>query len=324
MRTAVVLALTLVAALHAAPPAGNGRVARTWTSSDGKTMQAELLEFNDKEVKVKRSTDFQIVKIPLDRLGEADRKMIVAMVRERHRDNGMAQGAYATLVTGQFAQSKSKQGLNFQLLGNPKWDGKQRYPLVIWLHGAGQSGDDNTSQMGGATTAFSKPENQAERPCFILAPQCPSREIGWKNEVAQNLMALIADLVEELPIDEARLYLTGSSMGGSGTWSTIARWPDVFACAVPLCGGGDPKMAEPMKGVPIWVFHGDKDDMVPVDRSRTMNAALKAVGGNIQYSELAGEGHSISGVVYGKPELHTWMFQQRKGSASTASAAPAK
>ena len=324
MKIIAALVLLGTALIHAAPPSTGGRVSRTWTSSDGKTMQAELLEFSDKEVKVKRSTDFAIVKIPLDRLSEDDRKTVLGMVRERNRDNGMKEGAYAAQVTGKFVQGKSKQGLNYQLFGNPAWDGTKRYPLVIWLHGSGQSGSDNTSQMGGATGVFTKAENQAEHPCFVLAPQCPDAAIGWKNEVAQNLMALIADLTEALPIDSDRFYLTGSSMGGSGTWSTLAKWPDVFACGVVLCGGGDPKTAETIKHVPIWVFHGDKDDMVPVDRARTMFAAMKAVGGDTQYSELAGEGHNISGVVYAKPELHQWMFSQRKGGTAAGSASSVK
>lgn len=317
MKVIAALLLLSTVFIHAAPPATGGRVSRSWTSSDGKTMQAELLEFSDKEVKVKRSTDFAIVKIPLDRLSAEDRKFILDKVHTQALDTGLTAGPYAAQITGQFVPARSKQGLNYQLWGDPKWDGTKRYPLVIWLHGSGQSGDDNKSQMGGATGVFTKPANQQERPCFVLAPQCPDAAIGWKNEVAQNLMALIADLADKLPIDQNRLYLTGSSMGGSGTWSIIAKWPDVFACAVPLCGGGDPKMAEVMKNVPVWVFHGDQDDQVPVDRSRTMNAALKAVGGNIQYSELAGEGHGITGVVYAKPELHEWMFQQRKGSTTS-------
>lgn len=324
MKFVVLLLLLGTLFAHAAPPAAGGRVARSWTSSDGKTMQAELLEFSDTEVKVKRSTDFQIVKIPLDRLGEDDRKMVLGMVRERNRDNGLTQGAYAPQITGQFAQGKSKQGLNFQLFGNPKLDGTKRYPLVIWLHGAGQSGDDNTSQLAGHPKPWFTPEAQEKHPCIGLAPQCPSREIGWKNEPAQNLMALIADLVEQLPIDDTRIYLTGSSMGGSGTWHILSRWPEVFACGVPLCGGADTKTAETIKHIPIWVFHGDKDDMVPVDRSRTMVAALKAVNGNITYSELAGEGHLITGVVYPKPELHEWLFDQRKGGASPGSASAGK
>jgi predicted peptidase len=139
-------------------------------------------------------------------------------------------------------------------------------------------------------------------------------------------MALIADLSDKLPIDQSRLYLTGSSMGGSGTWGIIAKWPNVFACGVVLCGGGDPKTAETIKHVPIWVFHGDKDDMVPVDRARAMAAALKAVNGKTQYTELTGEGHNITGVVYSKPELHEWMFAKRLEAATQApvSAASAK
>jgi predicted peptidase len=184
---------------------------------------------------------------------------------------------------------------------------------VIWLHGAGQSGDDNEAQMGGAPKQLLTEESQKKRPCFFLAPQCPSREIGWKNEVADKLVALIAELTDRLPIDENRIYLTGSSMGGSGTWYMAAKYPQVFAAAVPLCGGGDPKNAETLKTIPFWVFHGDKDDQVPVDRSRTMVQAIKAAGGTLlNYTELEGEGHLITGTVYPRQELHEWLFAQRR------------
>lgn len=321
MKLIVAFLLAGVILAHAAPPATGGRVSRTWTSSDGKTLQAELLEYSSTEVKVKRSADFQIMKIPLERLSEGDRKMILDMVHKDALDTGLTKGPYAEQITGKFVQGKSKQGLNYQLYGNPEWDGTKRYPLVIWLHGSGQSGNDNTSQMGGATGVFTKPENQQEHACFVLAPQCPDAAIGWKNEVAQNLLALIADLADKLPIDQDRLYLTGSSMGGSGTWSILAKWPDVFACGVVLCGGGDPKTADAIKHIPIWVFHGDQDDMVPVDRARTMFAALQAVKGNIQYSELTGEGHNIAGTVYPKQELRAWMFEQRRGGQGAAASA---
>src|SRR5436190_15491327 len=141
--TAFLLAGALL--VHAAPPATGGRVARTWTAIDGKTMQAELLEYSDKEVKVKRSNDFQIVNIPLDRLGEADRKMILDMVHTRSLDASLKSGPYAEQITGKFVQGKSKQGLNYELYGGRAWDNTKRYPLLIWLHGSGQSGSDNTS-----------------------------------------------------------------------------------------------------------------------------------------------------------------------------------
>ena len=87
---------------------------------------------------------------------------------------------------------------------------------------------------------------------------------------------------------------------------------------MPLCGGGDPKNAEALKNVPIWAFHGDKDDMVPIERDRVIVAALKAIGGNTQFTELTGEGHSIAGIVYAKRDLHEWMFQQQRKSSVTA------
>jgi len=295
------------------------KVVRNWTSSDGKAMQAELLEFNDKEIKVKLTSNFNIVKIPLERLSEADRSFIMDKVHLNQKNASMKEGPYAPQVQGKFVKAVSKLGLNFQFYGNPEWDGSKRYPLVIWLHGSGSSGTDNQAQMGGATGVFTNAENQSERPCFMLAPQCPDAAIGWKNEVAGKLMALIADLAEKLPIDPERIYLTGSSMGGFGTWSLIAKYPNVFACAVPLCGGGDPKTAEIVKNTPVWAFHGDQDPMVPIERDRVMVAALKAINGNVQFTELTGEGHNITGIVYAKRDLHYWMFEQRRGSGASAS-----
>jgi predicted peptidase len=312
---APVIVTLMVMCCSAFAAAEKAKIVRQWTSSDGKALQAELLEFDDKEVKVKLATNFNIVKIPLERLSEADRAFVMDMVAKRKKDNSLKDGAYAAQVQGSFVKAVSKLGLNFQFYGDPEWDGSKRYPLVIWLHGSGSSGSDNQAQMGGATGVFTKKENQAERPCFVLAPQCPDAAIGWNKEVAGKLMALIADIVEKLPVDPARLYLTGSSMGGFGTWSLAAKYPDVFACAVPLCGGGDPKTAEAVKNVPVWAWHGDQDPMVPIERDRVMVAALKAINGNVKFTELTGEGHSITGIVYGKPELHYWMFEQRKGSA---------
>jgi predicted peptidase len=289
---------------------------RAWTSSDGKSFQGDLIEFTDSEVKIKRMTDFQIFKLPLDRLSAADQQHVRGLLRDRSRDEGAKKGPFAEKVTGQLVKGVSKAGLNYQFQGNPKWEGKERYPLVIWLHGAGQSGDDNEAQMGGAPKQLLTEENQAKRPCFFLAPQCPSREIGWKNEVADKLVAFIAELTDKLPIDETRIYLTGSSMGGSGTWYMAAKYPQVFAAAVPLCGGGDAKNAEVLKNIPFWAFHGDKDDMVPVERSRTMVAAVKAAGGTlINYTELEGAGHGITGIVYPRPDLHEWIFAQRRKPA---------
>jgi len=292
---------------------------RDWTSSDGKSkFQGDLIEFSDKEVKIRRRSDFNQFRLPLDRLSKEDQDYIHSLLREKRRDAGVKDGAYATKITGEFTKGVSKQGMNYQIWGNPKFEATERYPLIIWLHGAGQSGDDNEAQMGGAPKLWLDEAHQKQGPCFMLAPQCPSRDIGWKNEVADKLLALIADVADHLPIDDTRIYLTGSSMGGSGTWYIAAKYPQVFAAAVPLCGGGDAKNAEILKNIPFWVFHGDQDDMVPVERSRTMVEAVKKAGGElINYSELAGEGHGITGVVYPRSDLHEWLFKQKRASQTS-------
>ena len=313
-----ILPLLWSTALHAALPEKQEHEFRTWTSTDGRTLRAELLEFSDQQVKVKREKDMTIFEIPLENLAPADRKLVLGMVRERNRNNGLTQGSFASLITGQFSPGKSKDGLNFQLFGSPEWDGTKRYPLVVWLHGAGQSGKDNTSQLAGHPKQWFVREAQENKPCFGLAPQCFDRDVGWKGQPAEDVVALIKNLEDELPIDEARIYLTGSSMGGSGVWYMLAQWPEMFACGIPLCGVGDPKTAGILRTIPIWAFHGDKDDQVPIERSRVIVEAIKALNGKVLLTELAGEGHLITSTVYDKQPLAEWMFLQRKSSATPA------
>lgn len=319
MKTLLVL-LLFAASLHAQESingmtAVGEKISRTWKSNDGRTLEAELLEVSEKEIKVKLARNFQVVKIPLERLAEDDQAFVMELVKKNSLDYSLTHGKYAPQIAGVFTKNVSEKGLNYQIFGDPRWDGKQRYPLLVWLHGAGQSGNDNEAQASGSPRQLYNAEAQKRHPCFVLMPQCPDRAIGWKNEVADNLMALIDDLGNHLPVDKDRIYLTGSSMGGSGTWGIISRWPDVFACAVPLCGGGDASKAAAIRHIPVWIFHGDKDDSVPVENSRKMFAALEAVEGNVQYSELPGSGHLITTEVYSKPELDEWMFRQKRGAS---------
>lgn len=309
----------LLAVLLSALPLSAAEGKRTWTSADGKSsFEGELLEYNTTEVRVKRSADFKTFILPLEKLSEPDRAFVKGLLREDVRSSGVKDGPHASLITGAFVKGTSPEGLNFQLYGNPKWKGTERYPLLLWLHGAGQSGSDNEAQMGGATKPFTDPANQEERPCFVLAPQCPDRNIGFKDAVAANLMTLVKSLCDSLPIDESRLYLTGSSMGGSGSWRIGTEYPGVFAAIVPLCGGGDPSKAAALKDTPIWAFHGDKDEDVPLERSTSMIEAIQAAGGaKAQLSILEGEGHLIASGVYAKPELHEWIFAQRLDSPPT-------
>ena len=302
-------------ALHAALPDKEEHEFQTWTSKDGRTLRAELLEFSEQLVKVRREKDMTVFEIPLDQLAENDRKRVLGMARERKRDNGLTQGNFAGQISGHFTPGKSKSGLNFQLFGSPEWDGTKRYPMVVWLHGEGQSGADNCSQMVGHPEQWSTRKAQENKPCFGLAPQCFSSDVGWKGEPAEELIALIRKLADELPIDETRIYLTGWSMGGTGTWHMLTQWPEVFACGVPLGGVGDPKTAGTIRNIPIWVFHGEKDDQLPIERSRVMVDALKALDGKVMFTELAGERHPITSGVYAKPTLQEWVFLQRKRPA---------
>ena len=312
IRTLMMSGLLAVTALGYAP---GEKISREWTSLDGRKLMAELIEYNGTEVRLKRATDFQVMKVPLSALSADDKKFVLSMVQERKLDAALKEGSYKDKITGSFVQGTSKQGLNYQFFGNPEWQGTKRYPIVIWLHGSGQSGSDNTSQMGGATGVFTKAENQEKNPCFVLAPQCPDADIGWNKEVATNLMALLGDLVSNLPIDKNRIYLTGSSMGGFGTFNLLLKHPGIFAAGVPLCGGSDAKNAEALRGTPIWAFHGDKDDMVPVERTRNVMNAIVAMGGKrARYTELTGEGHGITGSVYPRSDLHDWLFAQRLGA----------
>lgn len=173
---------------------------------------------------------------------------------------------------------------------------------------------------------FASDEIMAAYPCFVVAPQCP-RDSSWVDVLwttdantmpAQPTAALrmtvelIADLERNLSIAPDRIYVTGLSMGGFGTWDAVQRYPDRFAAAAPICGGGDAALAKNIVHIPIWAFHGGKDTVVKVKRSRDMIAALKEVGGSPKYTEYDGVGHNSWTATYRDPEFYRWLFSQQK------------
>jgi len=216
--------------------------------------------------------------------------------------------------------------LPFRLLRPKEYDAKKKYPLVIFLHGAGERGNDNVKQLRHGMNDFASDEVMAKYPAFVMAPQCPENEkwsdVDWSamsstlpEKPSRSLSATIkaADaLQKEFSIDPARIYITGLSMGGYGTWDALSRWPKKFAAAAPVCGGGDPAYAQRIKDVPIWAFHGDEDKAVKVQRSREMVEALKAAGAAPKYTEYAGVGHDSWTRTYSDPALYEWLFAQRK------------
>lgn len=182
-------------------------------------------------------------------------------------------------------------------------------PLLIFLHGAGERGDDNMLQLRGLPAQLIEPAWRKLCPGFVLAPQCPSNS-DWGRELPL-LISLIESWRSDPRIDRRRVYLTGVSMGGYGTWRLAAAKPDWFAAAVPICGGGDLSTAPKLSMLPIWAVHGSDDSVVPPDQSRQMIEAIRAAGGNPKYTELSGVGHdSWSQTYHDKDGVLSWMYQQ--------------
>jgi len=216
--------------------------------------------------------------------------------------------------------------LPYRLLKPKDYDAKQKYPLVIFLHGAGERGDDNDKQLVHGMNDFASDENMAKYPCFLIAPQCPSGEAwGGINRLAKSptppdkltpaldaTLKAVESLRKEFSTDDKRIYITGLSMGGYGTWDALAKRTELFAAAVPICGGGDASQASQIKDIPIWAFHGDEDKTVPPERSREMIEALKSAGGSPKYTEYPGVGHNSWAQTYADPAVYEWLFAQRK------------
>ncbi len=217
--------------------------------------------------------------------------------------------------------------LLYRLLEPQKKCFLKKYPLVIFLHGAGERGNDNERQLIWGAGAFVDEGNRKDFPCYVIAPQCPKEkrwvEINWAldahdmPEDPSETMALVMELIEQTldkyPINKKRIYISGLSMGGYGTWDLISRLPETFAAAAPVCGGADEKQAYKLVNMPIWVFHGGDDPVVPVIRSRNMVKAIKDADGElIKYTEYPGVGHGSWKPTYADPELMKWMFSQKK------------
>lgn len=223
---------------------------------------------------------------------------------------------------------KNKEGafLNYRIYSPVDTAAKKKYPLVLFLHGAGERGDDNEKQLVHGAKDIWMYSKSVNDPVIIIAPQCPNGkqwvDVPWGSDshvmppepsVPMKLtVELLNEAIKTMPVDQKRIYVTGLSMGGYGTWDIIQRYPKMFAAAMPVCGGGDAAQAATISRIPIWVFHGGNDNVVKTSRSRDMVEALKAAGGKPLYREYPNVGHNAWSATYSDKEVLAWFFGQKK------------
>jgi len=252
--------------------------------------------------------------------GAGERKAAASMDRMRVVEETLRrlEGSFSKFEARVFHDGKGSS-LPYRLF-KPSAASGTKYPMVVYLHGSNGAGDDNLRQISGANLLGSSlwilPENQRRHPSYVLVPQAAG---DWEETDLSGYLLLVSRAIEslekELEIDPGRVYLTGQSSGGYGAWNLIANRPDLFAAAVPLCGGGDPSKAAAMIRIPIWAFIGTADEVVAPDESRRMIAAVKSAGGAPKLTEYPGVGHDVWLSAYTEPDLIDWIFSQSRPGA---------
>ncbi len=220
----------------------------------------------------------------------------------------------------------SSDTIPYRLIYPEKQTLTKKYPLLIFLHGMGTRGKDNEQPFGKFSAFFSDSITANKFPCYILIPQCPKNDVwvsfpGFPNSLsvspeptpaAQSVLSLIHQLLATKNIDARRIYLSGYSMGGEGTFDLLTREPELFACGIPLAAVADTSKAGLIKNIPLWAFHGSEDKVNDVKYSRMMIEAIKEKGGNPLYTEIKGAGHDCRNEAYLNEKLWKWVFEQKK------------
>ena len=241
-------------------------------------------------------------------------------------------------ITFTFAQSSSRfsfnkytngkgDTLNYRMLF-PDYDTLRKYPLVIFLHGSGECGKDNEAQLKWGVMNFATDQAMVMHPAFVIAPQCPENQ-DWSDfsentrtrelrlqpspsKPMQLLIELVHRLIKTFSVDTTRIYITGLSMGGYGTFDAIERYPHLFAAAVPVCGGGDVSRAASIAHIPVWIFHGSEDSGVNALYALDMTEALTNAGAHPGLTFYPGVGHFSWLAAYSDPLMMEWLFRQHK------------
>ncbi len=207
---------------------------------------------------------------------------------------------------------------------------KKEYPLVIFLHGAGERGNDNEKQLFHGSQQWLNPVNRAKYPAFVIFPQCPEGRY-WTYDIRPGsfdvksmpagapmsstgvaLKELIDKYLNMPGVDRDRVYIMGLSMGGMATFDMVIRYPEIFAAAVPICGAVNVERLGAAVDVPFSIYHGDKDPTVPVECSRGAYRALKSAGADVRYKEFVGCGHGSWDPAFNEPDFMSWLFKQKK------------
>ncbi len=224
-----------------------------------------------------------------------------------HREKG--EGLLLQPGTQSHRSYEGKTELNYLLYLPEDYDPEREggFPTILFLHGAGERGDSLD-----AVTAWGPPRIAKEKglPFIVISPQCPRGE--WWSSQLTPLKALLDEAIEIYNIDTSRIYLTGLSMGGYGTFALALVHPEYFAAIAPVCGGGTPSMANFYKPPPAWVFHGDQDKVVPIECSQMMVDAFKKAGVEVKFTIYKGTGHNAFVKAYNDPLLYQWFLDHKR------------
>ncbi|MFJ9249919.1 prolyl oligopeptidase family serine peptidase [Streptomyces sp. NPDC101776] len=188
-------------------------------------------------------------------------------------------------------------------------DESKKWPLVLFLHGASERGDDPSALT--VHGPVKQAAQGADLPFVIVAPQCPAYS-AWSCEL-DGLYALVEEVLAHHRIDEDRVYCTGLSMGGTGTWALAARFPNRFAAVLPICGSWMPEIAPRIAELPVWTFHGEEDSSILIQHTEQIVGALRELGSPVRFTRYPGVGHDSWTRTYDNPEVYEWMLEQRRG-----------
>lgn len=204
------------------------------------------------------------------------------------------------------------------LLPEPYQPQHTQYPLVVFLHGSGERGDDNVSQLKNGVRAFETPALRTRFPCIVVAPQCPSTDTfggswyGGETPTQRKVVALVRSLASRRSVDERRVSVVGFSMGAIGLWDLVARHRELFCAAVPIAGDLEVEAAKSLLHFPLWAFHGQHDELVPNTNTRALFTLMRKLGGVGRYTEFPDMGHDAWLPAFARLDLYEWLFAQRR------------